>query len=132
MEVAGGIMDEKLTLCGDNCIKCPRYNAHTAEDLKAVAELWYKIGWRSCVVSNKEIACEGCSIHKQCTYQLVECVKEHGVNKCNQCNEYPCTKISDMLKRSAEYERKCKEVCSAAEYLTLKKAFFNKESNLKK
>lgn len=44
-------MKEKITLCGDNCIECPRYNAHTEEELKAVAELWYKVGWRECVVS---------------------------------------------------------------------------------
>lgn len=31
-------MIEKITLCGDNCIECPRYNAHTDEELKQVAE----------------------------------------------------------------------------------------------
>lgn len=39
-------MEEKITLCGDNCIECPRYNAHTDEELQAVAELWYRVGWR--------------------------------------------------------------------------------------
>ena len=48
-------MEERITLCGDNCTKCPRYKAHSAEELKAVAELWYKIGWRDKIVSNKEI-----------------------------------------------------------------------------
>ena len=43
-EFVGEIMEEKITLCGDNCIECPRYNAHTEEELKAVAELWYKVG----------------------------------------------------------------------------------------
>jgi hypothetical protein len=33
---------------------------------------------------------------------------------------------------SAEYKRKCKEVCSEQEYTILEKAFFNKENNLKK
>ncbi|MEE0933718.1 MAG: DUF3795 domain-containing protein, partial [Clostridium sp.] len=80
----------------------------------------------------EEIACSGCSPHKKCTYQLVECTKEHSVNKCNQCNEFPCIKIKDMLERSAEYKRKCKEVCSEQEYIILEKAFFDKENNLKK
>ena len=115
-------MEEKITLCGDNCIECPRYNAHTDEELSAVAELWYRVGWRTCVVSNEEIACSGCSSHKQCTYQLVECTKEHNVEKCNQCNEFPCVKINAMLERSSEYDRKCKDVCSTQEYITLKKA----------
>ena len=49
-------MEEKITLCGDNCIECPRYNAHSAEELRTVAELWYKVGWRDHIVSNEEIA----------------------------------------------------------------------------
>lgn len=125
-------MEEKITLCGDNCIYCPRYNARTDDELKHVAELWYKVGWRDSVVSNEEIKCTGCSSHKQCTYQLVECTKEHGVTKCNQCGEFPCEKISDMLKRSEMYQKKCREVCTAEEYAALEKAFFDKENNLKK
>ena len=27
-------MEEKITLCGDNCIECPRYNAHSDEELR--------------------------------------------------------------------------------------------------
>ena len=131
-EFVGEIMEEKITLCGDNCIECPRYNAHSDEELKAVAELWYRVGWRESVVSNEDIACSGCSSHKQCTYQLVECTKGHNVNKCNECDEFPCVKIKAMLERSTDYERKCKEVCTEQEYALLEKAFFNKENNLKK
>ncbi len=125
-------MKEKITLCGDNCIECPRYNAHSDEELKSVAELWYKVGWRTHVVSNEEIVCTGCSSHKQCTYQLVECTKEHNVTKCNQCYEFPCQKIKDMLKRSDEYQKRCKVICSEKEYIMLDRAFFDKENNLKK
>lgn len=125
-------VNEMITLCGDNCNECPRYNAHSEDELKNVAELWYKVGWRNTIVSNEEIRCTGCSSHKQCTYKLVECTKTHNVRKCNQCGEYPCDKIKAMLKRSAEYQRKCKEVCTKAEYSILEKAFFNKENNLKK
>lgn len=125
-------MEEQITLCGDNCRECPRYNAHSDKELNAVAKLWYKVGWRESVVSNQEIACTGCSSHKECTYRLVECTKEHGVCKCNQCKEFPCDKIHAMLKRSARYQQKCMEVCSEEEYIALEKAFFNKENNLKK
>lgn len=125
-------MEEKITLCGDNCIYCPRYNARTDDELKRIAELWYKVGWRDSVVSNDEIKCTGCSSHKQCTYQLVDCTKEHGVTKCNQCGKFPCVKIADMLKRSEAYQKKCREVCTAEEYAALEKAFFDKENNLRK
>ena len=125
-------MNEKITLCGDNCLECPRYNAHSGEELKKTAELWFRIGWRETIVSNEEIACSGCSSHKECTYRLVECTKAHNVEKCSQCGEFPCGKISDMLKRSKEYEEKCREVCSDEELEMLTKAFFNKENNLNK
>ncbi len=125
-------INEIITLCGDNCIECPRYNAHSELELREVAELWQKVGWRDKVVSNEEIRCTGCSSHKQCTYKLVECIEIHNVQKCNQCSEFPCNRIKDMLKRSAEYQNKCREICTKQEFSTLKKAFFNKESNLMK
>ena len=125
-------MEEKITLCGDNCLCCPRYNAKSDDELEKVAELWYRIGFRDKIVSNDEIKCDGCSSHKKCTYNLVECTHNHNVEKCNMCNEFPCDKINDMLKRSKEYQKKCREVCSEEEYKTLEKAFFDKENNLKK
>lgn len=45
---------------------------------------------------------------------------------------FPCDKIFSMLKRSDEYKKRCKELCSAEEYRILEKAFFEKEINLKK
>lgn len=157
-------MKELITLCGDNCMECPRYNARSEDELRAVAELWYKVGWRDRVVSNEEIRCSGCSSHKDCTYHLIECTDKHHVKKCNECTLFPqsmsqtamsartfdecheaapagtvsecevigCDKISDMLKRSNEYQKKCKEVCTEEEYGMLERAFFNKENNLKK
>lgn len=123
---------ERITLCGDNCIECPRYNAHSEAELRKVAELWYRVGWRDTVVSNDEIVCEGCSSHKTCTYGLVDCIRKHGVGKCNQCKEFPCDKIEEMLKRSRKYQEECKELCSEEEYTALMKAFFDKEDNLRK
>ena len=125
-------MNEKITLCGDNCLECPRYNARTDDELRRVAELWCRVGWRTTVVSNGEIACTGCSSHRECTYQLVACTREHGVEKCNQCTRFPCRRIRELLERSAAYQQHCKEVCTKEEYAALDKAFFHKESNLLK
>lgn len=125
-------MEENITLCGDNCMECPRFLAHSKEELRRVAELWYRVGWRNAIVSEEEIRCRGCSSHKQCTYHLVECVKEHKVEKCSQCAKFPCQKISAMLKRSREYQKTCREVCTEEEYASLEKAFFEKEYNLRK
>ena len=125
-------MEEKITLCGDNCLVCPRYLAKTEEELKHAADVWYQMGWRDTVANVEEMKCEGCSSHKQCTYHLVECIREHGIEKCNQCDEFPCEKINSMLERSKVYEEKCRKLCSTEDYDALRKAFFNKEENLKK
>lgn len=123
-------MNGIITLCGDNCRECPRYNAHTEEELRSVAELWHRIGWRKTVVSCEEIACTGCSSHKECTYQLVRCTREHGVEKCSQCPDFPCRRIGELLERSAKYQQRCRVVCSPSEYAALERAFFQKERHL--
>lgn len=123
---------EKITLCGDNCLECPRYLAKTNRELEEVAKLWFKIGWTDKIVSTDEIKCSGCASHKQCTYHLVECIKENEVEKCNQCIKFPCHKIDDMLRCSKEYEKRCRDVCTEEEYHKLKLSFFNKEQNLQK
>lgn len=128
----GNIMEEMITLCGDNCFACPRYLAKSEEELEKTAELWHRVGWRDRIVSAEEIRCTGCSSHKACTYHLVECIKKHGITKCNQCSCYPCEKINKMLERSKEYQKVCKVKCSKKEYQMLEEAFFRKESNLEK
>ena len=49
--------------------------------------------------------------------------ERHNVEKCNQCGQFPCEKIQDMLKRSEEYREKCAQVCSPEEYALLEKLF---------
>lgn len=125
-------MSEMLTLCGDNCEFCLRRTAKTKDELHEVAELWFRLGFSSEIISNAEIKCGGCSSHKTCTYGLVDCTKKHGVTKCNACGEFPCKKINDMLERSRIFEKLCRERCSNEEIEALDKAFFHKEENLKK
>lgn len=121
---------EKITLCGDDCLQCPRYLAKSEEELKEVALLWNKVGWRNHVVSNDEIKCDGCTSHKECTYRLVECIRDRGIAKCNQCTAFPCEKIEDMLTRSRQSQEKCQVVCTPQEYKRLEASFFHKWENL--
>ena len=124
-------MEQLITPCGDNCSLCPKYTAKTAEELGMAAQLWYKAGWTERVLSPDEIKCAGCSSHKTCTYGLIDCMKAHSVVKCNQCGEFPCGRIEAMLQKSREYEKRCRKVCSEAEFAILSEAFFRKESNLR-
>ncbi len=123
---------EKITLCGDDCIACPRYNAHTREELRAVAELWHRAGMRVHLPAPEEMACTGCSSHKACTYGLVDCTQAHHVEKCSQCGEFPCGKLHAMLEKSKKIQETCKAVCTPEEYAALEKSFFHKEENLRK
>ena len=124
-------MEQIITPCGDDCSICPKYTAQTLEESKKVAELWYKVGWRDKVASPKEMKCLGCSSHKSCGYGLIDCLKERNIQKCNQCDDFPCDKINKMLQKTKEYENRCRELCSDTEFMILKKAFFEKEANLK-
>ncbi len=123
--------EEKITLCGDDCRKCPRFLAKTESELLKTAELWHRIGWRDTVVPAEEMKCSGCSPQKKCGYGLAECVKSRGIEKCSECPDFPCEKIEEMLKRSDFYMEKCKSVCDDNEYMSLEKAFFHKRENLK-
>lgn len=123
---------EKITLCGDDCLQCPRYQAHTQEELEKVAELWHRVGWRDKALPPEELRCMGCSSHKTCSYGLTECVRDHGIEKCGQCGEFPCGKIHAMLEKSKAGQARCREACSPEEYARLERAFFHKEENLEK
>lgn len=75
--------------------------------------------------------CGGCKSHKNCTYGIRECQTKKMVKRCAYCIEYPCKKIIDILKTTRKFEKNCRNVCTPTEYKTLKKAFFEKEKNLK-
>jgi hypothetical protein len=64
---------------------------------------------------------------------ILPCLKEHAVSKCRDCNEYPCEKIDDMLRRSETKGEECRRCCTdEAEWQLLKRAFYEKEKNLKR
>ena len=118
--------------CGDDCAKCPRFIAIEDEELRKLAELWHRIGWRDKVVSAEEMRCGGCTVGKHCSYGILECQAEKSVPRCGDCEDSPCSKITDVLDKSDYWRRRCKEVCSPDEYAMLERAFFHKKENLGK
>ena len=125
-----------IAACGNDCSACPRYVSHpygkTEDELLHTAELWMKIGYRDHIVSNEEIACTGCKPENWCRYHIVKCCQEKGIKTCAECDEYPCATMQDCFSVTKSFEPKCREVCTDQEYEMLKKAFFEKEQNLKK
>ena len=128
-------MTEKiLAACGNDCAACPRYIAapyeKTQEQLEHTAQLWMKIGYRDRVVSNEEISCSGCKAENWCRYRVIACAREHGIENCGQCKEYPCANLKDCFEVTASFAPACKSVCTEEEYEMLSRAFFEKEKNL--
>ena len=127
-------MEKVLAACGNDCSSCPRYIASTykktSEELCHTAELWYKIGYRYRIVSNKEISCMGCRSENWCRFPVVKCCEEIGIKNCSECSDYPCDNMKECFAVTKSFETKCREVCTDEEYEKLKKAFFEKEENL--
>ena len=124
-----------IAACGNDCAACPRYTAHpyekTEEQLRHTAELWMAIRYRDHIVSNEEIACTGCRAENWCRYQVVKCCGDKGIKTCAECGEYPCAAMKDCFSITRSFEKRCRQVCTDQEYEQLKKAFFEKERNLK-
>ena len=128
------IMDRILAACGNDCSACPRYVLHpfekTEEELRRTAELWAKIGYRDHVVTNEEIACNGCKPENWCRYHVVKCCEDKGIRTCAECDAYPCENIKECFQVTKSFEPMCRRVCTDEEFGRLKRAFFEKEENL--
>lgn len=136
MSISRSISGKRIiAACGNDCSACPRYVSHPYEktdtELRHTAELWMKIGYRDHIVSKEEISCNGCKPGNWCRYHVVKCCEGKGIKTCAECDEYPCSNMKDCFSVTNSFEPKCREVCTAQEYESLKKAFFEKEQNLK-
>ena len=119
------------SVCGDDCAVCPRFLARTDDELHQTAVFWHRAGWRDRVVGNEEIRCRGCGTRQSCAFMLLPCLQEKGLERCADCSEYPCGKISRMLSQSAGKEAQCKKACGNDRmFAMLKRAFYEKEINL--
>ncbi len=119
------------SVCGDDCAVCPRFVASTDEELHETALFWKKVGWRDRVLSNEEIKCTGCGCRPNCSFMILPCTKEHGVNHCKDCGDFICDKVKSMFEKSSIKKEQCKKACeSQEEFEMLCRAFYEKEKNL--
>ena len=121
---------EIISACGNDCSQCPRHLPKTEEDLQTTAELWFKIGYRDRVVSNREISCTGCCINNWCRYEIIKCVTEKNISTCGSCSSYPCTKIEACFSITKSFAPECRKHCNDEEFARFTKAFFEKKENL--
>ena len=126
-------LPQRYSCCGDDCAVCPRFLAATEEELRETAEFWHKVGWRERVVTGEEIRCRGCGTRGSCAFMILPCMREHQTDDCKKCPEYPCEKISEMLRCSDIKKSECRACCDDPdEWKMLKRAFYEKRKNLER
>jgi len=125
-----------LGFCGDDCNACPRHIATQSgnvEQLKEVAAIWKRAGWRGTIVSPDEMVCHGCASVKWCRYDDIrKCAQDKRIDNCGQCGDYPCGKVIKVFEQTKSYAKACKENCSDEDYECFRKAFFSKKDRLDK
>ena len=126
---------KKIAYCGDNCSYCPKYSANligSRKELKDVAILMKKVGWRYNLDDPEKMKCEGCQDVEECEYGVKECCIEKNVENCGKCVDYPCSKIENAFEITERNVEKFKKILSKEEYDVFKIAFFQKKENLEK
>jgi len=119
-----------IGFCGDDCSRCPRYIAtmnNNPSELKKVADLWIRVGWRDEGTPIEEMICYGCSSVRWCRYDNIRnCARGIGISNCGECANYPCDEIFQVFQKTESYAKQCKETCSKEDYICLTEAFFFK------
>ena len=81
--------------------------------------------------TNEQISCTGCKEDNWCRYNVIKCTADKHIKHCGQCLKFPCDNIRECFKVTKSFEPFCKRVCTEDEYSLMRKAFFEKEKNLR-
>jgi hypothetical protein len=124
----------KIAFCGYDCSQCRRFIAtqQGSEQLKQVATLWHKLGYRNDIEPPEKMACYGCLSAAWCRHGIRECAIEAKADNCGRCNRYPCLKIETMFHRISKYAEKMKDNCSPEEYEYVLNAINDRKCNLER
>ena len=98
--------------CGHDCARCITYIATQRKDdsLRRLSQRFYKEQFRLDIPLEK-FNCNGgrsdniIELCKECPF--VKCCKQHNVDSCSKCPEYPCKEISDY---KAKYVNKVNQI----------------------
>ena len=104
-------MKELLCYCGHDCASCLTYLAtiNNNEELRKQSQSFYKTEF-GIDISLENIHCLGgrsedvFCLCKECPF--VKCCKEHEVETCSNCLEYPCININEYQEK---YVNKCNQ-----------------------
>ena len=100
-----------IAYCGINCATCELYIATVSNDYNLKQELslkWGKLYNRSFEI--EEMNCQGCKsknkffICNRC--DIVSCNVDKSIEKCTQCEVYPCKRIEKFYQWQEENDTK--------------------------
>lgn len=104
------LYNKVIGCCGSDCFKCDTLRASIEDDddlRKEIAEhsktqLPYELNYTevNCLGCKSDDVSENCISH--CPWK--PCCKNHGVNRCNQCEKYPCSNLVEMFNHLPEFK----------------------------
>ena len=105
-------MNQLICCCGHDCSRCLTYLAtiNNDENLRKQSQSFYKTEF-AIDIPLKDIHCLGgrsediFCLCKECPF--VKCCKEHNVERCIECSEYPCKTIKEYQEK---YVNKCNQI----------------------
>lgn len=103
-----------ISVCGLDCSVCPLYNIPTnkkvAENMISwfKKEKWLKEDEGLKEVLEKGMYCKSChgdrSIHWSPDCWILKCcVDDKKLNRCSECNDFPCDRLVDWSKKDKKY-----------------------------
>ena len=105
-------MNQLMCCCGHDCSRCLTYLAtiNNNENLRKQSQSFYKTEF-AIDIPLKDIHCLGgrsedvFCLCKECPF--IKCCKEHEIEMCPECCDYPCEKIKDYQEK---YVNKCNQI----------------------
>ena len=105
-------MNQLICCCDHDCSRCLTYLAtiNNDEELRKQSQSFYKTEF-GMDIPLADIHCLGgrsedvFCLCKECPF--VKCCKEHNVERCIECSEYPCKTIKEYQEK---YVNKCNQI----------------------
>jgi hypothetical protein len=102
-----------ISVCGLNCVKCDVYQAgHGDEKLLDEIVEWFRKE-RDEAVKPEQIKCEGCKdsleVHWSPECKMMLCAKKRGLQYCFQCEDFPCTIVSEFSSDGISHHKRTVE-----------------------
>lgn len=98
--------EKAVAACGIDCFNCEVFEDNITNELRV----------RFAAVANlkpEEVTCKGCRSQNGCRLHwgkcdTLDCVKEHGVDYCFECAEFPCAMLCPSRESAEKYPHNLK------------------------